>query len=174
MKIIGIDPGLQKTGWGIITKNGNALHYIASGLIKTNPKTDLPTRLAHLHHELTDVMNVHAPDHAAVEETFVNKNPASALKLGQARGVVLAVPAVLGLHVAEYSANKVKKSVVGVGHANKDQVQMMIKMLLPTSGILKEDEADALAVAVTHAHYHPANLASQSQYHPKPTARLQR
>jgi crossover junction endodeoxyribonuclease RuvC len=155
MKIIGIDPGLQKTGWGIITKNGNALHYIASGLIKTDAKSLLPLRLAHLHTELATIIKEHAPDTAAVEETFVNKNPASALKLGQARGVVLATPAILGLPTAEYSANKVKKSVVGVGHANKDQIQMMIRTLLPSSGKITEDEADALAVAITHANHNP-------------------
>jgi len=153
MKIIGIDPGLQKTGWGIITKDGNALKYIASGLIKTNAKAELAQRLATLHHGLTDIINTHAPQTAAVEETFINKNPASALKLGQARGVVLAVPAILNLPTAEYSANKIKKSVVGTGHASKDQIQMMIRTLLPASGQITEDEADALAVAITHAHH---------------------
>ena len=154
MIILGIDPGLQKTGWGIITKNGSALGYIASGLIKTDAKTDLAQRLALLHQELSIIIKEYRPETAAVEETFVNKNPASALKLGQARGVVLAVPAILGLSVAEYSANKVKKSVVGAGHAAKEQVQMMIRTLLPASGKITEDEADALAVAITHAHHH--------------------
>ena len=153
MKIIGIDPGLQKTGWGIIEKNGNALGYIASGLIKTNAKAPLAERLAHLHHELSSAITQHTPQTAGVEETFVNKNPASALKLGQARGVVLAVPAILDLPVGEYSANKIKKSVVGTGHASKEQIQMMIRTLLPASGKITEDEADALAVAITHAHY---------------------
>ncbi|MDB2682682.1 crossover junction endodeoxyribonuclease RuvC [Alphaproteobacteria bacterium] len=153
MIILGIDPGLQKTGWGIIMKDGNRLSYIASGLIKTDAKAPLPERLATLHHTLMEVITLHNPQTAAVEETFVNKNPASALKLGQARGVVLAVPAINGLPTAEYSANKVKKSIVGSGHASKEQIQHMIKILLPKSGKITEDEADALAVAITHAHY---------------------
>ena len=127
---------------------------MASGLIKTDPKADLAERLAHLHHGLVEVIQSHKPDMAAVEETFVNRNPASALKLGQARGVVLAVPAILGLSVGEYSANKIKKSIVGTGHASKEQIQMMIRTLLPASGKVSEDEADALAVAITHAHYY--------------------
>ncbi len=153
MIILGIDPGLQKTGWGIIEKKGNSLHFKASGLIKTDAKTPLGARLAKLHMELSAIIEAYNPQTAAIEETFVNQNPASALKLGQARGVVLAVPAIKGLSVAEYSANKIKKSVVGTGHAAKEQIQMMVKMLLPTSGKITEDEADALAVAITHAHY---------------------
>jgi len=157
MIILGIDPGLQKTGWGIIEKNGSRLSYLASGLIKTNRDDGLPRRLARLHETLSALIMLWNPNAAAVEETFVNKNPASALKLGQARGVLLAVPAIHGIETAEYSANKVKKSVVGVGHANKDQVAMMIKTLLPTCGKPSEDEADALAVAITHAHYGSMN-----------------
>lgn len=157
MIILGIDPGLQKTGWGIIEKNGSRLSYLGSGLIKTQPADGLPRRLAHLHESLSGLITLWNPNAAAVEETFVNKNPASALKLGQARGVLLAVPAIHGIETAEYSANKVKKSVVGVGHANKDQVGMMIKTLLPTCGHPTEDEADALAVAITHAHYGTIN-----------------
>lgn len=153
IKILGIDPGLQKTGWGIIEKSGNALRYKASGLIKTDSKIPLPERLATLHGGLSSVIKEHAPDAAAVEEIFVNQNAASALKLGQARGVVLAVPAILGLPTFEYSANKVKKSVVGTGHAAKEQIAMMIKVFLPMAGKVSEDEADALAVAITHAHY---------------------
>lgn len=151
--ILGIDPGLQKTGWGILRSKGNSLSYIASGLIRTNADDDMAIRLAHLHKELSAIITKWQPDEAAIEETFVNKNPASALKLGQARGVLLAVPALHGMPVAEYSANKVKKSVVGTGHAAKEQIGMMIKRLLPTCGILSEDEADSLAVAITHAHY---------------------
>ena len=153
MLILGIDPGLQKTGWGIIDSVDNRLSYCASGLLKTNPKDDLAQRLASLHEQLMDVLKEFAPETAAVEETFVNKNPASTLKLGQARGVVLAAPAIYGLAVAEYATNKIKKSVVGAGHASKDQVGMMIKTLLPTCGEITEDEADALAVAICHAHY---------------------
>ena len=153
MNILGIDPGLQKLGWGLIHSEGHALRFISSGLIKTNPADTLTRRLAHIHEQLADVIKTHAPDTAAVEETFVNRNPASALKLGQARGVALSVPALYGIEVEEYSANKIKKSVVGVGHADKNQMGMMIKTLLPACGQISVDEADALAVAITHAHY---------------------
>ena len=153
MRILGIDPGLQKTGWGVIVSQGNRLTFVASGLIKTKPKDTMAQRLSCLHEGLADVVKQYAPETAAIEETFVNQNPASALKLGQARGVLLCVPALYGLSVGEYSANKVKKSVVGTGHADKNQVGMMIKTLLPACGQISEDEADALAVAITHAHY---------------------
>jgi crossover junction endodeoxyribonuclease RuvC len=157
MKILGIDPGLQKTGWGIIESSGNSLKYVASGLIRSDPKADMSVRLATLYYGLVSVIDEQAPEEAAIEETFVNKNPASALKLGQARGVLLMIPAIKGITVAEYSANKVKKSIVGSGHAAKQQIGMMIKTLLPTCGTLSEDEADALAVAITHAHYRSLN-----------------
>lgn len=153
MLILGIDPGLQKTGWGIIHSEGHILQFRASGLIKTKPSDTLAARLATLHDALMGVVEAWQPETAAVEETFVNKNPASALKLGQARGVVLAVPAICGLDVAEYGANKVKKSIVGTGHATKDQMGMMVRTLLPSCGQISEDEADALAVAICHAHY---------------------
>lgn len=153
MRVLGIDPGLQKTGWGIININGSALQFVASGLIRTNTKDDMASRLAVLHCGLVAVIDEWQPETSAIEETFVNKNPASALKLGQARGVLLCVPAIKGIKVGEYSANKVKKSVVGAGHADKQQVGMMIKTLLPACGKISEDEADALAVAITHAHY---------------------
>ncbi len=154
MKIIGIDPGLQKTGWGILTKEGHALRFVDSGLIKTRAEDPLPARLALLHTQITDIIKHFSPDCAAVEETFMNNNAASALKLGQARGVLLCAPALCGLPVAEYATNLVKKSVVGTGHATKDQIGMMVRMLLPTCGTVSEDEADALAVAITHAHHH--------------------
>ncbi len=153
VRILGIDPGLQKTGWGIVESQGSALRYIGSGLIRTNAKEALSLRLAQLHYGLLTVIDEFAPHEAAIEETFVNKNPASALKLGQARGALLTVPAIKGLSVDEYGANKVKKSVVGTGHASKDQIGMMIRTLLPACGTISEDEADALAVAITHAHY---------------------
>ncbi len=159
MKILGIDPGLQKAGWGIIESSGDSLSFVASGLIKTKPKESLANRLAFLHHNLVAVMDNYNPDEAAIEETFVNKNPASALKLGQARGVLLCVPAIKGLDVAEYSANKIKKSVVGSGHAAKQQIGMMVNILIPNCGEVSEDEADALAVAITHAHYRNSNNA---------------
>ncbi len=153
MLILGIDPGLQKTGWGIIDSVGSKLQFVGCGLVKTDAKAPLPMRLATLHEKMAGVIKQWQPEAAAVEETFINKNPASALKLGQARGVLLAVPALYGLETAEYSANKVKKSIVGTGHAAKEQMGMMVKTLLPTCGQISEDEADALAVAITHAHY---------------------
>jgi crossover junction endodeoxyribonuclease RuvC len=153
MYILGIDPGLQKTGWGIIHSQGNRLQFCASGLIKTEATETLAGRLSALHRALCAIIEQHKPDTAAVEETFVNKNPASALKLGQARGVVLCVPAVYGLEVAEYATNKIKKSIVGTGHADKNQVGLMVSRLLPACGKVSEDEADALAVAICHAHY---------------------
>lgn len=156
MLILGIDPGLQKTGWGIILSEGNRLLFQGCGSIRTDAAAALPGRLAHIHHELTLVIGRWKPSMAAIEETFVNKNAASALKLGQARGVAMAVPALFGLPVAEYGANKVKKSVAGTGHAAKQQVGMMVKMLLPACGTISEDEADALAVAICHAHHTPA------------------
>jgi crossover junction endodeoxyribonuclease RuvC len=158
MLILGIDPGLQKTGWGIVLSRGNALQYRASGLIKTDAEQSLPIRLAHIHRELARVIEEHKPEAAAVEETFVNQNPASALKLGQARGVALSVPALYGLETAEYAANKVKKSIVGSGHADKNQIGMMIQRLLPACGRISEDEADALAVAICHAHHRPLSF----------------
>ncbi len=158
MKILGIDPGLQKTGWGIIESSGNSLSYIASGLILPKREAEMSERLATLYHELISVIEDQLPEEAAIEKTFVNKNPASALKLGQARGVLLMVPAIKGISVAEYDANKIKKSIVGSGHAAKQQMGMMVKTLLPACGTLSEDEADALAVAITHAHYRSLNI----------------
>lgn len=157
MLILGIDPGLQKTGWGMILSEGSSLRYMNSGLIKPEPKACMAERLAVLHEELSHIIKTLKPQSAAIEETFVNKNPASALKLGQARGVLLSVPALHGLKVGEYSANKIKKSIVGTGHADKKQMMMMIKTLLPSCGQISEDEADALAVAITHAHYDSVN-----------------
>lgn len=152
-RILGIDPGLQKTGWGIIEIHGHRLTYIDSGLIKSQAALPLYARLVQLDDGLGKVIARYKPDVAAIEETFVNRNPASALKLGQARGAVMLCPARAGLDVHEYAANLVKKSVVGTGHAGKDQVGMMIKTLLPKSGKVSEDEADALAVAICHAHH---------------------
>ena len=157
VKILGIDPGLQKTGWGIIESVGHGLRYVDSGLIRTQNVDTLAVRLATLHRGLLMVIEQCYPDTAAMEETFVNRNPTSALKLGQARGALLAVPALKSLSVAEYSANKVKKSVTGSGHASKQQIGMMVKTLLPVCGEISEDEADALAVAITHAHHNMSN-----------------
>lgn len=153
MRIIGIDPGLTKTGWGLIESEGNRLTYVSCGLIRTTLTLSLAERLNQIDAGLADILNRFKPDMAAVEETFVNKNAASALKLGQARGVAMVAPARFGIPVSEYPANLVKKSIVGAGHADKGQMGMMIRVLLPSCGDIGEDEADALAVAITHAHH---------------------
>ena len=155
IRIFGIDPGLRHTGWGVIVSAGSRLSYEASGVISPPASAPLAERLAVLHDALVDLLRAHAPDEAAVEETFVNKDPVSTLKLGQARGVALLAPARLGLMVGEYAANQVKKSVVGVGHADKKQVQAMVKVLLPKARCKAADEADALAIAICHAHHRP-------------------
>lgn len=154
MRVLGIDPGLERTGWGIIDHQGSRLTFIAAGVIKSKSTETMAVRLCRIDAELTKVLEAYKPDTSAIEETFVNSNSASSLKLGQARGVAILSPARLGLEVAEYAANTVKKSVVGAGHAAKDQVGMMIKVLLPTSGELEADAADALAVAICHAHHY--------------------
>ncbi len=153
MRILGIDPGLQKMGWGIIESEGSSLRFLACGFVKTQTGLPLYARLAALDAGLSKVVQDWTPDIAAIEETFVNRNPASALKLGQARGAAIVAVARTGLEVHEYAANLVKKSLVGTGHATKDQVGMMIRTLLPASGKITEDEADALAVAICHAHH---------------------
>lgn len=167
MLILGIDPGLQKTGWGLIESQGHVLRFRACGLIKPPTSLALAERLAFLHEKMTEVVRTYQPASAAVEETFVNANALSALKLGQARGVLLAVPALCGIEVAEYPANTVKKSVVGAGHAAKEQVQAMVKRLLPACGPIGADEADALAVAICHAHYGQWNKRT-TQSHARP------
>lgn len=153
MRLLGLDPGLRHTGWGIIDVEGNHLRYVADGAIHPKAELGLPERLVHLHHALAKVIADHRPAEAAVEETFVSQNAASTLKLGMARGVVVLVPALASLPVSEYPANLIKKSVVGVGHATKDQVQMMVRRLLPGCRLDSEDSADALAVAICHAHH---------------------
>lgn len=157
MRIIGIDPGLQRTGWGVLDARDNRLSFIAEGTLTTNPKAALSDRLVQLYDGLWAVLETWAPEQAAVEETFVNKNPMSTLKLGQARAIALLVPARRGLGVGEYSPNLVKKTVVGAGHAAKEQVQMMVKTLLPGAGNAGPDAADALAVAICHAHHYESN-----------------
>lgn len=152
-RILGLDPGLRITGWGIIDVEGSALFHVDHGVITSKDGESLSSRLVSLYTQLTNIIQSYAPHEAAVEETFVNKNPLSALKLGIARGVILLAPAYAGLVVGEYSANKVKKSVVGVGHADKAQVAMMVGRLLPKSGGVSKDAADALAVAICHAHH---------------------
>ncbi len=153
MRILGIDPGLERTGWGIIESEGSRLSFLAAGVILSKPSEAMAVRLNRIDSQLSQIVESWKPDSAAIEETFVNKNAASSLKLGQARGVAIVAPARAGLTVAEYSANTIKKSVVGVGHAGKDQIGMMIKVLLPTAGQLTADAADALAVAICHAHH---------------------
>jgi crossover junction endodeoxyribonuclease RuvC len=155
MKILGIDPGLTHTGWGVIDADQGRLSFVAAGRISSSAQLGLPERLAQIYHELLRLIILYKPDAAAVEITFVNANPASALKLGQARGVALAAPAGAGLPVYEYEANAVKKSVVGAGHADKTQIAAMIRVLLPRAGELAADAADALAIAITHAHHCP-------------------
>jgi crossover junction endodeoxyribonuclease RuvC len=153
MRILGLDPGLQRTGWGVIEQNGNHLRFTACGVVTSNPKDSLSQRLSTLFAGLNQVLAAYPPDTVAVEETFLNDNPRSTLKLGQARGVSLLVPALAGLEVFEYTPNAIKKAVVGAGHADKRQIQMMIKVLLGVE-ITAADAADALAIAVCHAHHY--------------------
>src|SRR5689334_17647945 len=153
MRVLGLDPGLRHTGWGVIDVAGNRLSHVADGVVHAPTGLPLAERLVALFRQLNDVLERLRPDEAAVEETFVNKNPASTLKLGVARGVVLLAPAERGIPVAEYSANLVKKAVVGAGHADKQQIEMMVKRLLPAATLEASDAADALAVAICHAHH---------------------
>jgi crossover junction endodeoxyribonuclease RuvC len=152
MRLLGVDPGLRFTGWGVVDTDGNRLRHVANGVIKSGTG-ELAQRLKRLHDGLHEVVATHRPDSAAVEETFVNRDGQSTLKLGQARGIALLVPAVAGLQVAEYSANTVKKTVVGYGHADKTQIGHMISVLLPGSIVDSPDAADALAIAICHAHH---------------------
>lgn len=156
-RIIGFDPGLRNTGWGVIDVLGSRLSFVACGTIKTTTEKSLADRLVQLHAGIEAVIIEMKPDEAAVEQTFVNKDAVATLKLGHARAIALLVPARAGLTVAEYAPNQVKKSVVGVGHAEKEQVHVMVKMLLPQSDANGPDAADALAVAITHAHWSAAN-----------------
>ena len=153
VRIIGIDPGLRRCGWGIVEAAGNRLSFVASGTVKPGVKLDLAERLKILFDDLSAVIKTFHPDEAAVEETFVSAGARSALLLGQARGIALLTPATLGLPVGEYAANLVKKSIVGSGHADKNQMQMMVNMLLPSASFDGADEADALAIAICHAHH---------------------
>ena len=156
IRILGIDPGLRHTGWGVIECAGSRLAFLACGSVHSNEKLSLAERLRQLHEGLTEVIRLHAPDEAAVEETFVNRDPQSALRLGQARGIALVVPALTGVPVSEYAANLVKKTVVGSGHADKAQIAMMVKVLLPKADAGSADAADALAVAICHAQHRGA------------------
>ena len=153
MRILGLDPGLGTTGWGLIEAEGNRLAHVANGQIRTDTAAPLPQRLASLADQLETLIKDHRPEAAAAEEVFVNKNPQSTLKLGQARGVVLMCAARAGIEVGEYSPTLVKKAVVGTGGAEKAQVHAMVSRLLPGVKIAGPDAADALAVAITHAHH---------------------
>jgi crossover junction endodeoxyribonuclease RuvC len=153
IRIIGIDPGLRRTGWGVVEIEGNRLSFIGCGSVATDDRNDLAMRLLAIHDGLMRVLEEFRPDEAAVEATFVNKDAKSTLKLGQARGIAMVVPARAGVPVAEYAPNLVKKSIVGVGHGDKSQVRMMIGFLFPKADPTSDDAADALAIAVTHAHH---------------------
>jgi crossover junction endodeoxyribonuclease RuvC len=156
IRIIGLDPGLRRTGWGVIEVEGNRLSYVACGSVETDERAELAARLVALHEGLARVFADHAPAEAAVEQTFVNKDGVATLKLGQARGIVMLAPALLGLPVAEYAPNQVKKTVVGAGHADKAQIRVMLGILLPKASPKTADAADALAIAITHAHHRNA------------------
>jgi crossover junction endodeoxyribonuclease RuvC len=161
VRIIGIDPGLRNTGWGIIAVDGVKLTYVADGALHSDAERPLAERLLQLHAQLLEVIRDFAPDEAAVEETFVNTDARATLKLGQARGALMLAPAMLNLPVSEYAPNTVKKAVVGAGHAEKDQVKHMVKLLLPKARMRTADSTDALAVAICHAHYRgPQRLAA--------------
>lgn len=160
-RILGLDPGLRRTGWGVIESDGVRLSYVASGIITSDGADDLAYRLAELYRGISGVIAAHDPVEVAVEETFVNENPRSTLKLGQARGMALLAPAMKGLLVAEYTPNLIKKSVVGAGHAEKHQIQAMIGFLLPRAKFDSADEADALAIAICHASHRAARALAR-------------
>ena len=153
IRILGIDPGLRRTGWGLIDCEGNRLIYLACGSVATNEKLSLAERLVTIHDGLVRIVDEYRPDEAAVEATFVNRNATATLKLGQARGIAMLVPAIAGLPVAEYAPNLVKKTIVGAGHAEKAQIRLMVGMLLPKADPKSHDAADALAIAICHAHH---------------------
>lgn len=153
IRIIGIDPGLRRTGWGIIDVQGNSLRFVGSGTVLSDGKAELASRLCQLHDGLSQIIHSQMPHEAAVEQTFVNKDAVATLKLGQARGIALLVPALAGLQVAEYAPNAVKKAVIGVGHGDKKQIHMMVRVLMPKATFDTDDAADALAIAICHAHH---------------------
>jgi len=152
MRVLGVDPGLRTMGWGVIEVAGSRISHVGNGLCRSEG-TDLGARLLSLHRQLTDIVQRFAPDTAAVEQTFVNKDGAGTLKLGQARGIAMLVPAQAGLRIGEYAPNTVKKTVVGVGHADKAQIDHMVRLQLPGIAIAGPDAADALAIALCHAHH---------------------
>ena len=153
IRILGIDPGLRRTGWGVVEAAGSSLRFIGAGTVRSDDKAELAQRLCQIHDGLAEVLGLFAPDEAAVETTFVNKDATATLKLGQARGIAMLVPARAGLAVAEYAPNAVKKAVIGVGHGDKKQIYMMVRVLLPKAVIDSEHAADALAIAICHTHH---------------------
>jgi crossover junction endodeoxyribonuclease RuvC len=159
VRLLGIDPGLRFTGWGLVDAEGNRLRHVADGVIATDSADNVPERLCALHHALTALIAQYQPDEAAVEETYVNRNGTATLKLGYARGVALLTPALAGLTVAEYGAKTVKLAVVGTGGADKDQVGVMVRRLLPGATLKRADAADALAIAICHAHHRASRTA---------------
>ena len=156
MRILGLDPSLSSTGWGIVEVENNHLRYIADGFIKTDTKASLPERLTVIHNTLKEVIETYHPQEAAIEQVFLNDNPTSTIKLGMARGVVIMAPALYGIPVCEYEPTKVKKALVGVGRAEKSQVETMVKVLLPGCKPKNNDSSDALAMAITHYNYRNA------------------
>ena len=158
VRLLGIDPGLRFTGWGLVVADGNRLRHVADGVIATDSDTSVPLRLRALYDALVALLDEYRPDEAAVEETYVNRNGGSSLKLGYARGVALLAPTLVGIPVAEYGAKQVKQAVVGTGAAAKEQVGMMVRRLLPGATLRRADAADALAVAICHAHHRASRL----------------
>jgi crossover junction endodeoxyribonuclease RuvC len=161
IRIIGLDPGLRNTGWGVIDVEGSRLIYVADGAVHSDADTPLAQRLLQINVQILDVLKQYGPDEAAIEETFVNKDARATLKLGQARGVVMLAPAALLIPVAEYAPNQIKKSVVGAGHAEKDQVKHMVRILLPKAVMKTADSTDALAIAICHAHHRGSRKLSE-------------
>jgi crossover junction endodeoxyribonuclease RuvC len=159
IRILGIDPGLRITGWGVVESEGNRLRHIADGIVLTDSEAGVPARLRALHEALSALIDTYRPQEAAVEETYVNMNATATLKLGYARGVALLAPALAGIIVAEYGAKTVKLSVVGTGGADKNQVGLMVRRLLPGATLKRADAADALAVAICHAHHRSSRSA---------------
>jgi crossover junction endodeoxyribonuclease RuvC len=162
IRIIGIDPGLRRTGWGIIRAEGSRLSHVADGTLTSDDRANLAERLVQLYLQLLEVFQTYAPDEAAVEETFVNKDARATLKLGHARGIALLVPAARGLRVCEYAPNTVKKTVVGGGHAEKGQIAAMVKILLPAARPAGPDAADALAIAICHAQHRGSEVLARA------------
>jgi crossover junction endodeoxyribonuclease RuvC len=162
VRIIGLDPGLRNTGWGVIESEGTRLIYVADGSVHSESDAPLAERLLQIHEQVLRVLKDFTPDEAAIEETFVNVDARATLKLGQARGVVMLAPAMCRIPVAEYAPNQIKKSVVGAGHAEKSQVKHMVKVLLPRAEMKTADSVDALAIAICHAHHRGAQKLARS------------